>query len=205
MYPLSRRDQDSRVDLVPARRHDERHREPRHGLENRDALSSANAAGAPLGRPFGGLFQPERGDVFRTQDGELQGAAVESSRWISWDIRELNSGLARAVSDPTGLLMTKTEQTATTVLSRHIFYVGTTAMFTSCAASMVKPGPIPTSRKPFQARSSQRAGANPTAYAFLGQNTLHVVYRGTDDCIQELWGFPGSWNHNPVGAPFTKA
>lgn len=32
-----------------------------------------------------------------------------------------------------------------------------------------------------------------------------MVYRGADDCIQELWGFPGSWNHDPVGAFFIKA
>src|SRR5262249_33068020 len=81
---------------------------------------SANAGGAPVGRPFGGLFQPQRGVVFRTQDGKLQ-AAAESSDGVSWDIRELNSGLPKAVSDPTGLLMTKTEQLTTTVISRHIF------------------------------------------------------------------------------------
>src|SRR4029077_2969597 len=34
---------------------------------------------------------------------------------------------------------------------------------------------------------------------------LHVVYRGTDDRIHELWGSPGSWNYNPIGAAFTKA
>lgn len=164
----------------------------------------ASAADAPVGRPFGGIFQPQRGVVFRTQDGKIK-AAVESSNGVSWEILEINAGLARAISDPTGLLMTKTEQLVTTVLSRHIFYVGDDGdvhelrsvdgqTWNHSNITQAMPGVI----KP-------KAGGSPCAYAFLGQNTLHVVYRGTDDCIQELWGFPGSWNHNPVGGPFTKA
>jgi hypothetical protein len=170
-----------------------------------ETLYQGDSAGsAPIGRPFGGLFQPQRGVVFRTQDGKLH-AAVESSDGVSWDPSELNAGLAKAVSDPTGLLMTKTEQLVTTVLSRHIFYVGDDGdihelrsvdgqTWNHTNITQAIPGAI----KP-------KAGANPAAYAFLGQNTLHVVYRGTDDCIQELWGVPGSWNHNPVGVAFTKA
>jgi hypothetical protein len=102
--------------------------------------------------------------------------------------------------------MTKTELGTTTVVSRHLFYLGvdgdvhelqgdadgqkwTYRNITQTLAGVVKPA----------------AGATLAAYAFLGTNTLHVVYRGTDDRIQELWGPPGSWNHNPIGASFTKA
>jgi hypothetical protein len=49
------------------------------------------------------------------------------------------------------------------------------------------------------------AGSMPAAYAFLAQGTLHVVYRGTDDRIHELWGTSGAWNYNPIGAGFTEA
>jgi hypothetical protein len=165
---------------------------------------SAGVAGSPVGRPLGGIFQPKRGVIFRTQDGKLL-ARVESADGVSWDALELNAGFARAVSDPTGLLMTKTGQVTTTVLGRHVFYVGDDGdihqllsvdgqTWTHVNITQGIPGAI----KP-------KPGANPSAYAFLGQNTLHVVYRGTDDHIQELWGFPGSWNYNPSGAPFTKA
>ena len=159
----------------------------------------------PQGRPFGGLFLPNRGVVFRTKDGRLR-AAVESGPTGGWEIRELNAAVAKATSDPTGLLMTKTELGVTTVVSRHIFYLGvdgqvyelrsdvsgltwTSVNITQGISDVVKPAP----------------GSTPAAYAFLRQNTLHIVYRGIDDRIHELWGTPGSWNYNPIGASFTKA
>jgi hypothetical protein len=165
----------------------------------------ASQADQPQGRPLGGMFLPARGVVFRTNDGRLR-AATEPSSGSAWDLKELNTGLPRAASDPTGLLMTKTQLGDVTVTSRHIFYVGsdgdvhelrsdatgqnwTHTNITSAIAGVVKPAP----------------GATPAAYAFLTQNTLHVVYRGTDERIHELWGFPGSWNYNAIGAPFTKA
>lgn len=170
-----------------------------------ETLYQAPTAGEqPQGRPYGGMFLPQRGVVFRTKDGNLR-ASVESSAG-TWEIKELNAGLPRATSDPTGLLMTKTELGVTTIVSRHIFYLGNDgdvhelrsdltgqnwsySNITQAMPGIVKPAP----------------DSNPAAYAFLSQNTLHVVYRGTDDRIHELWGFPGSWNYNAVGANFTKA
>jgi hypothetical protein len=163
-----------------------------------------SAAEQPQGRPYGGMFLPQRGVVFRTKDGRLR-ASVEASAGV-WDVRELNAGFPRAASDPTGLVMTKTELGVTTIVSRHIVYLGTDGdvhelrsdlagrnwtytNITQAMPGIVKPAP----------------GSNPAAYAFLTQNSLHVVYRGTDDRIHELWGSPGSWNHNAVGANFTKA
>jgi Neuraminidase-like domain len=159
----------------------------------------------PQGRPYGGIFLPRRGVVFRTKDGRLR-AAVEPQAGGPWQIQELNTGLPATASDPTGLLMTRTDLGVTTVVSRHIFYLGadgdvhelrsdvggqtwTHTNITQPIPSAVKPAP----------------GSSLAAYAFLGQNTVHVVYRGVDDRIHELWGPPGAWNHNPIGATFTKA
>ena len=166
---------------------------------------AAGTGDQPLGRPFGGLFSPNRGVVFRTRDGQLK-AAIETGTDPSWEIRDLNAKLPKAASDPTGLLMTKTELGVVSVVSRHIFWIGTdgdvhelrsdasakTWTYTNVTLAMkdvVKPAP----------------GSMPAAYAFLAQNTLHVVYRGTDNQIHELWGAPGSWNYNPIGKGFTKA
>jgi peptidoglycan hydrolase-like protein with peptidoglycan-binding domain len=166
---------------------------------------ATGALDQPQGRPFGGLFLPSRGVVFRTKDGGLR-AAVEGAAGSPWEIRDLNAALPKAASEPTGLLMTKTALGVTSVTSRHIFYLGvdgnvhelrsdlagqnwTYTNITQGIAGAVKPA----------------AGSTPAAYAFLAQNTLHVVYRGTDDRIHELWGAPGTWNYNAIGASFTKA
>jgi hypothetical protein len=165
---------------------------------------AATPADRPQGRPLGGMLLPERGVVFRTSDGRLL-AVGEGVTASAWAVTDLTVGLPRAASDPTGLLITKTMIGTTTIVSRHIFYVGTDRevhelrsdadgqkwTYTNITKGMkvVKPAP----------------GANPSAYAFLTQNTLHVVYRGADDRIHELWGAPGSWNYNPIGEKFTKA
>jgi hypothetical protein len=114
--------------------------------------------------------------------------------------------LPRTDSDPTGLLMTKKHLGVTSVVSRHIFYLGDDSHvhelhsdlrgqewkhrnITKGMADIVKPAP----------------GSTLAAYAFLGQNTLHVVYRGEDDRIHELFGKPGSWKYSPIGQGFTPA
>ena len=165
----------------------------------------ASAADQPQGRPFGGLFLPKRGVVFRVKDGRLR-AAVEVLGNASWEILDLNAALPKAASDPTGLLMTKTDLGVLSVVSRHIFYLGvdgnvhelrsdaagrnwTYTNLSQSIAGVIKPAPEST----------------PAAYAFLAQKTLHVVYRGTDDRVHEFWGNPGSWNYNPIGAGFAKA
>jgi peptidoglycan hydrolase-like protein with peptidoglycan-binding domain len=158
----------------------------------------------PMGRPFGGIFLPQRGVVFRIRDGRLR-AAVESPTG-KWEIKELNTGLPAAASDPTGFIVTKTELGVTTILSRHIFYIGSDGDVHELRSDLA--GQIWTHTnitQPISGIVKPVPGSNPAAYSFLTQNTLHVVYRGTDDRIHELWGIPGSWNYNAVGANFTKA
>lgn len=159
----------------------------------------------PMGRPLGGMYLPSRGVVFRTVDDRLR-AVVESAADGTWELKELGTGAPKPASDPAGLLMTKTELAMTRVISRHLFFIGVDGHvhelrsdnagltwnhtnITQALADVVLPAPQ----------------ASLSAYAFLGQNTLHVVYRGQDDKIHELWGNPGSWNYNAIGALFTKA
>jgi len=40
-------------------------------------------------------------------------------------------------------------------------------------------------------------GTDPGAYTWDADNTEHVVYRGTDNHVHELW-FNGNWNHNDL-------
>jgi hypothetical protein len=101
--------------------------------------------------------------------------------------------------------MTKTELANTTVLSRHVFYVGDDGDIHEMRGTDGQNWTHTNITQGIPAAVKPKTGANPSAYAFLGTNTLHVVYRGTDDRIHELWGPPGSWNYNPIGAPFTKA
>jgi hypothetical protein len=156
----------------------------------------------PVGRPFGGVFSPKRGGVYRTADGGLW-AAVEGATPGSWDNLRLNGGTAPAIaSDPAGLIMTETSAGVTTVKSRHVFFrgadgnlhelrsdaAGTTWSHTNITLATGSPQPAP--------------DAHPSAYAFQGQKTLHVVYRAMDGVIHELWGPVGVWNHNAIGAAF---
>jgi hypothetical protein len=50
--------------------------------------------------------------------------------------------------------------------------------------------------------------SEPRGYAFEGQGTQHVIYRGTDDHIHELWWGNTVWNQNDLttaaGAPLAK-
>lgn len=158
----------------------------------------------PVGRPFGGIFSPQRGVVFRIRDGRLR-AAVESPTG-TWEIKELKTGIPAADSDPTGFVVTKTELGVTTILSRHVFYIDSDGDIHELRSDLA--GQIWTHTnitQPMSGIVKPAPGSNPAAYSFLTQNTLHVVYRGTDDRIHELWGIPDSWNYNAVGANFTKA
>jgi hypothetical protein len=166
---------------------------------------AATPAEQPVGRPFGSMFLPRRGVAFRTKDGRLR-AAVETPDSASWELKDLNAGLPRAASDPTGLLMTKTALAVTSILSRHIFYASADGDIHELRSDADGQNWAYTNiTQAIPAAVKAAPGGNPSAYAFLAQNTLHVVYRGTDDRIHELWGGPGSWNYNPIGAPFTKA
>ncbi|KWC42429.1 hypothetical protein WL51_03575 [Burkholderia ubonensis] len=171
-----------------------------------DTLYSAGTASdRPQGRPLGGMYLPTRGVVFRTVDGRLR-AVVESIADGTWGLRDLGAGAPKPASDPVGLLMTKIELAMTQVISRHLFYIGVDGHIHELRSDNA--GLVWTYTNITQAMTGvvlPAENASLSAYAFLGQNTLHVVYRGRDDKIHELWGYPGSWNYNPVGAPFTKA
>lgn len=166
---------------------------------------SAATKDQPLGRPCGGMFLPRRGVVFRTRDGQLRSAA-EKDVGGSWNIHPLNLDLPNADSDPVGVLITKTSLGITSVVSRHLFYWGDDGhvhelrsdvtgqqwdhtKITEGMQNFIQPAPKSTL----------------AAYAFLKQNTLHVVYRGEDGGIHELLGNAGSWQYSPIGEEFTPA
>ena len=162
----------------------------------------------PAGRPCGGLFLPQRGVVFRTKGGRLR-AAVEDSANASWIIRDdlIANTLPKAVSDPVGLLMTKTELGKVKVLSRHIVYLATDGnVYELVSSASAKAWAATNITQNINNIVKPAVGAQLAAYAFLATNSLHVVYRGSDSRIHELWRTAsGTWNYNPIGAKFTKA
>jgi peptidoglycan hydrolase-like protein with peptidoglycan-binding domain len=164
----------------------------------------ATAADDPQGRPFGGVFLPDRGVAFRTSDGRVR--AVVAPGGGPWEIRDLNTSLPAAASEPTGVVMTHTELGVTTISSRHLFYVGVDGDVHELRSDASATSWVHTNITQGLANAVRPAtGSTPAAYAFLAQNTVHVVYRGADNQIHELWGNPGSWNYNAIGAGFTKA
>src|SRR5262249_48334818 len=44
------------------------------------------------------------------------------------------------------------------------------------------------------------AAGDPAGYMFDAQGTQHVVYRGGDGHIHELWCSPEAWHHNDLTA-----
>jgi hypothetical protein len=159
----------------------------------------------PKGRPLGGMYHPSRGVVLRTVDDRLRGV-VESVSDGTWVLQDLGVGAPKLVGDPVGLLMTKTELAMTQVISRHIFFIGADGHVHELRSDNAGSNWSHTNITQALAGAALPASnASLAAYAFLGQNTLHVVYRGKDAKIHELWGVPGSWNYNAIGAPFTQA
>ncbi|MDT4292018.1 neuraminidase-like domain-containing protein [Methylomonas sp. MO1] len=174
------------------------------GWQAETVYQASNPDGHPEGKPYGGVFLPQRGIVFRTKDERL--LVTLRSPLGNWDTKELLPGIPKINSDPTGFVVTKTESGITTILSRHIIYLGDDGdihelqsdfygqnwshkNITESIVGVVKPAPR----------------SNPAAYTFQSHGTHHVVYRGIDDRIHELWGNSDLWNYNPIGANSTKA
>ena len=158
----------------------------------------------PLGRPLGGMFTPKRGVVYRVA-GTLH-TVVAGTTSGTWDRFQLNTGTAPpTASDPTGLLMTETMLAVTTIVSRHVFYRGTDGHLHELRSDAAGTAWSHSDLTVATGAPPPALDANPSAYAFLGQKTLHVVYRSQDGVVQELWGQAGAWRHNPIGASFGKA
>lgn len=161
----------------------------------------------PFGGPCGGMFLPRRGVVFRTRGGQLR-AAAEKDVGGSWEIQDLNDrgSMVEAYSDPVGILMTKTELGVTRVISRHVFCLGDDNHVHEFRSDAMGEGWDHTNITRGLVNYIQPAHESTlTAYAFLAQNTLHVVYRGEDGRIHELLGNAGSWQYIPIGKNFRPA
>src|SRR5262249_19313604 len=76
-------------------------------------FEAAGTASKPAGRPFGGVFAPKRGVVYRVDGGALW-AVVEGGTRGTWDRMQLNGGaIPPAASDPTCVVMTTTSSGTT--------------------------------------------------------------------------------------------
>jgi hypothetical protein len=161
----------------------------------------------PEGRPLGGIFLPSRGSVFRTKAKRLRASILTSAG--TWEVRDLAAGLGAVVSDPSGAAMQHTEGGLTTISSRHIFYVGDDGDVHELRSDAVGQQWTHTNiSAAVDIAEKPKPGAGVSAYAFQSKASIHVVYRGTDDLIHELQGFPDvqdSWTHQPIGAGYTKA
>lgn len=163
-----------------------------------DVLYEAPRGGPrPVGRPVGGVFTPNRGVVYRLDNNQLF-SVVQAGIQGAWSRSQLNAGtVPQAASDPTGFVMSETNLDVTTILSRHVFFrsadghihelrsdaAGTSWQYQDLTAATGAPAAV----------------GNPAGYPFLGQKTLHVVYRSADGTIQELWRDATAWHHNPIG------
>ncbi|WON73553.1 neuraminidase-like domain-containing protein [Nitrosospira sp. Is2] len=175
------------------------------GWQVETLYEATSEADLPVGRPLGGIFTPDRGVVYRVQDGRIF-SAVEAAAPASWTNQHLNSGsIPLAASDPVGFVMSEMINDVTTVQSRHIFYRGTDGHVHELKSD---PAGVAWTHADITATSGAPVpapDAQPGAYAFLSQKTLHVVYRDQEGVVHELWGFAGNWNHIAIGVGYGKA
>jgi hypothetical protein len=169
-----------------------------------DVLYEAPQGGAkPVGRPLGGVFTPNRGVVYRLDNNQLS-SVVQAGIQGAWTRNLLNGGtLPQAASDPTGFVMSETALDVTTILSRHIFFRGTDGHVHELMSDAT--GASWQYQDLTAATGAPAAAGNPAGYPFLGQKTLHVVYRGADGTVHELWRDATTWHHNPIGNGSPKA
>jgi hypothetical protein len=165
----------------------------------------------PVGRPLGGVFTPQRGVVVRTSDSRLV-AAVEGPTAGTWNVQSLiPDGVPLALGNPTGFALMQTTAGVSKVLSRHVFYLGTDGhihelRYTPPSSPVALGLWVHTDLTVAASAPASASDSQPASYAFLGQQSLHVVYRSADGVIHELYaGATGGWAHNPIGAVFGKA
>jgi hypothetical protein len=165
---------------------------------------AAQGSPKPVGRPLGGVFAPNRGVVYRLENNQLF-SVVQAGTQGSWNRTLMNGGgPPQADSDPTGFVMTETSNLdVTTVLSRHVFFRSANGhiheLKSDAAAASWQHQDLTA------ATGAPAAAGNPSAYPFLGQKTLHVVYWSADGVIHELWRDATTWHHNPIGSGSPKS
>ena len=176
----------------------------------RDVLyESFSDAQKPEGRPFGGLFAPRRGVVFRTADTGLW-ALVESDEAGTWEPpRRLDGGgVPGAAADAAGVLVTDGSTAAATIRSRHIFFIGTDGNIHHLASDQSGATWSHTDLNATTGSPRPVKDAVPSAYVRRHNERLHLVYRDEKGSIQHLsapLADVSAWKNEPITVAYEPA
>ncbi len=146
----------------------------------------------PIGKPAGGVFAPRRGLVFRLGDQLLKAVEGEVPASLAPDLPPL-------AGDPATCLVTDTS-VPPKVVSRHVFLAASDGHLYELHSDEAGLAWAPT-----QMTAGVSAPAHPAKHAALSSfqqaatKTLHVVYRGADERVYELWRKAGGdWQLRPA-------
>ena len=158
----------------------------RHNDLTRPPARSLARTGVPAGYMFDA--QGTQHVVYRSADNHIRELWWDAGGWHHGDCRQLPA-LRPLPATP---LVTCSTRRARSTLST----VAPTTTSTSCGGTT--PAGTGATSQPQPARPA--AAGNPAGYMFDAQPTQHVVYRGADNHIHELWWDNAGWHRNDLSA-----
>ena len=164
-----------------------------HGWKHNDLTIAAGGAAATI-NPAGYTWDVDKTQhvVYRGTDGHIHELWFSSSTW-NWSHNDLTiaAGGPAAASDPAGYTwdVDKTQHVVYRGTDGHIhelWFSSSTWNWSHNDLTIAAGGPA--------------AASDPAGYTWDVDKTQHVVYRGTDGHIHELWFSSSTWNwsHNDL-------
>jgi hypothetical protein len=118
----------------------------------------------------------------------LTGGVMAQAGWHHNDLTSGAGGAQAAASDPAGYMFNAQN-------TQHVVYPGTDNRIHELWWNS---SGWHHNNLTNVAGGAPAAASDPAGYMFNAQNTQHVVYRGTDNHIHELWWNSSGWHHNDL-------
>ena len=160
------------------------------GWHHNDLTVAAANPPAAVGDPIGYLFdaQGTQHVIYRGADNHIHELWWDNTGWHHNDLTNAGGGAPAAASDPAGYMFDAQG-------TQHVIYRGTdnhihelwwdSSGWHHNDLTNASPG-------------APAAASSPGAYMFNAQGTQHVIYRGADNHIHELWWNSDGWHHNDL-------
>jgi uncharacterized protein with PIN domain len=129
--------------------------------------------------------------IYRATDNDIYELWCRKGKWGKSNLSNL-TGAPKAAGNPFGYAWEKDK-------SQHIVYRGQDNQIHEIwyrdqwGSNDWDHNPIG------QKVGAPKAASDPMGYAWERDGTQHVIYRGVDDQIHEIWGRRGKWGYNSIG------
>jgi len=162
------------------------------GWHHNDLTNAAGGAPAAAGDPAGYMFdaQGTQHVVYRGTDNHIHELWWNSAGWHHNDLTNAAGGAPAAAGDPAGYMFAAQG-------TQHVVYRGSGNHVHELWWNSAGWHHNDLTNA---AGGAPAAAGDPAGYMFAAQGTQHVVYRGTDSRIHELWWSSSGWHHNDLTA-----